>query len=210
MIETRAQFPQREDVSEGLSRDAADKAARATERRTIGRELHQGILQELTVAGFKLKAMQSGEPAASAAAIADFANWLRDRQADLRRYVTSLEQGLDCEIDLARVAADLTAQYGLKLSIDPPLQSSPDISGAIVQILRDVAPLLAGALHARKITIALEGATRPALRIVHDGRRIYDHAAELAALRSSIGRNGASLQIEDANGSDAWILDWAG
>ena len=214
MIEWGAQFPQREDGSERLSRDADDQAARASERRTIGRELHQGILQDLTVAGFRLRALQSAEPAISAAGIADFANWLRDRQADLRRYVTSLEQGLPNATDIDGVAADLMAQYGFKLSFDLQLQAShvaPGVLGAIVEILRDAAPLLAGPLHAGNIEIALErAATEPALRIVHDGERINDHAEELDALRASVGRNGASLRIEATSGLEAWILDWAG
>src|SRR4051812_22401228 len=54
--------------------------ARRGERTRIARQLHAGILQELTVAGFQLKALHDQVPKASRPAVDDLASWLEMRQ----------------------------------------------------------------------------------------------------------------------------------
>jgi signal transduction histidine kinase len=214
MTEIRGQLPETGQASAGDVRPSASER-RSDERRAIGRRLHQGILQDLTVAGLRLKALEDQAAAPTATAIGEFAAWLRERQAELRRYVAALEQGLGdtlVETELARLADALLAQHQCRLSIDRRVRSSifpQDMSDAVVRALGGVLPLLAGDLNARNVAIALDDGAEATLRITHDGGRLQEHATQLTAVRRTVGGNGASLRIEPQQATETLILDWA-
>ena len=214
MTETQGQLPGSGQTSVGDPRPA-ELEARSDERRKIGRRLHQGILQDLTVAGLRLKAIEDQATAPSMAAIAEFAAWLRERQGDLRVYVSSLEQGLGgnaLDAELATLADSLAAQHQCQVSVDGRVQTMVfpmAISEAMVRAIRGILPILADPLGARAITIAPEAGTAATLRITHDGGHLRDHAEPLAAVRQSAGRNGASLHVETRPATETLILDWA-
>src|SRR6185369_2671688 len=119
MTKAKAELPARTGQLPHGTSELADLQVR-TERRGVGKQLHQGILQELTVAGLRLKLLQQSAPEPTATAIAEFAAWLRDRQAELRQVVSELEQGrrADSSDDLAAIAADLRERYGCVMIFD--------------------------------------------------------------------------------------------
>lgn len=187
---------------------------RRAERRGIGRQLHQGILQELTVAGLRLKTLGDTAPDPTAAAIAEFAAWLRDRQAELRQIVTELEQGrpVDSKLDLSAIAAELHERYGCQLSFDPQSrlgQFGPDVWSAMIDTVQGLAQILATGLSARHIEVGTGDLAQPILRIIHDGRSLADRADQLVALRAMVGRRGASLHVDRAGNAERLTLDWA-
>jgi len=61
------------------------------ERRRIAQMLHDGILQDLTVAGLRLGALERSN-GATAAELQALAQWLRERQAVLRDLVSDLSE----------------------------------------------------------------------------------------------------------------------
>lgn len=184
------------------------------ERQRIGRLLHQTILQELTVAGLHLKRLEDAAPEPTAAAIAELSDWLRQRQSELRRVVTELEQGRrgDGAADLAAVAANLRDRYGCDMNVDPHLEPGrfdPQIWSAMIDTVGGVGQILARELSSRRIDLVAAPTGQPSVRLRHDGQGIGDSPAQLAAVRTLVGRNGASLQIERAGASEQLILDWA-
>jgi hypothetical protein len=210
MIDIRVESPPADEASGRTASVPVEQAARSDERRLIGRQLHQGILQELTVAGFRLKAMQSAAPETAAAAIGEFAEWLRARQAELRHYVARLEDGLSDEpIELTAIAAELAA-CDCRVSFDErlrPARFAPQPWEGIIASLDGVTRLLSDSRGADAIDVGLAGDALPVLNINHDGKRPGDHAEALAALRALAGACGASLRIE-ADGHSL-ILAWA-
>lgn len=212
MTEVKAELLARD---ERLRRDTGEDAAPqvAAERQRIGRQLHRTILQDLTVAGLSLKSLQDMAPQ-SAAAIGEFAAWLRTRQSELRRVVAELEQGRrgDSGSDLAAIAADLHDRYGCEVTVDPQLgldRVEPQIWSAMTDTVQGVAQILAEDLSARRIDLAPAGAAQPSLKLSHDGRMLAGTAELLAAVRRVVGRNGASLQIRSHEAIEQLILDWA-
>lgn len=183
------------------------------ERQRIGRLLHHTILQDLTVAGLHLKQLEDAAPEPTASAIRELSRWLRERQSELRRIVTELEQGQrgDGGTNLAAIAADLHDRYGCEVNVDPQLAPSrfePEIWSAMVDIVQGVGRILAGDLSARCIDLVPVGTGQAALRLSHDGQRLADRSAQLAAVRTLVGRKGASLQLQTAGTAEQLTLDW--
>ena len=194
--------------------DAAGSMARAAERRNIGRYLHQGILQELTVAGFRLSAMQKASDGKTAAALADFATWLRDRHAELRHYVGRLEEGNapDISDEFALLVSQLEGSHGCRLLLEPPVPSGdarPGLWLTFLATLRAVAPLLARDSGATVISVLCTDRPHPSLRIAHNGLHPTADSAVLAKVRSAVGHDGATLRIETSDTAETLLLDWA-
>lgn len=214
MTETPGQLPETGQASVASARPTGAEP-RGDERRAIGRRLHQGILQDLTVAGLRLKALEDQAGAPTAAAISEFAVWLRERQAELRRYVGSLEQGLGdnmLESDLASLADTLATRHQCRVSVDrrvAAMMVPQEVAEAMVGAIQGVVPLLVDGLNARGVAITLDETTEATLRITHDGDRLRDHAAHLKSVRQTVGRNGASLRIGPQQDTETLILDWA-
>ena len=181
---------------------------RSAECRRIGRDLHQGILQDLTLAGFRLRTMQTAADGETAAvAIADFASWLRDRQADLRRYVSDLEAGGPAA-DIANLASELEESCGCRVTIHPQIETaSPEIRGRLVATLRGAVPLVAAGTGATRIDIGYESDPLALLRVVHNGRGMTTDKDTLAKLQSAIGDDGATLHIQSA---ETLLIGWVG
>jgi len=200
-------------VPRGISGKDAELRVRV-ERQSIGKQLHQGILQELTIAGLRLKALETAAAEPTASAIVEFSQWLRERQAELRGIVSQLEQGdpPGGGVDLAAIAADLRDRYGCDMSFDPQLQScrfEPDIRSAMTGTVTGVTEVLAGALSAPLINVGLPSAAQPTLRITHDGERLVAHPETLVTVRVMVGRGGASLEIEQQGETETLTIDWA-
>ena len=188
-------------------------AGRADERRRIGHHLHQGILQDLTVAGLRLAAMQKTPMNGLSAEVAQFADWLRDRQADLRRYVGDLETGsMDHDrVSLDDLAAEMIRHGRCTLSVDPniPVSLRAQFVGAVTSALASLVRFLDEQQGATAIDIILERDAPPRLRLSHDGNRIVGDDGAMHAMRPVVGRAGASLSIEAVDGLEVVILDWA-
>jgi signal transduction histidine kinase len=72
------------------STDAAPSAIWVEERREIGRLLHDGILQDLTVLGFELSTLRRDAPPAMQVKLTALSDWVATRQAALRELVSTL------------------------------------------------------------------------------------------------------------------------
>jgi signal transduction histidine kinase len=213
MTEKRAEPLVRGGRTPDVAGGEADQRIRL-ERQSIGKQLHQGILQELTVAGLRLKVLQDAAPPPAADAIAEFSQWLRQRQAELRQVVSRLEQGEAGSNDavLAAIVADLNERYGCAVALGrnvPSGRFEPEIWSAMTGTIADVARLLAQALSASRIGVDLPNPARPTLQMTHDGERLIGHPEQLALLRAIVGRGGASLEIEPQGEGESLTLDWA-
>lgn len=212
MTETKSEQLVRGGPPRGVGGGDADRRIRE-ERQTIGRQLHQGILQELTVAGLRLKVLENTSPP-PAGAIAEFSEWLRERQAELRQLVSRLEQGEPggSETDLTAIVADLHERYGCQVVVGQRLQSrrfEADIWSAMTGTIGDVVQLLARELSANRIDVDLPNSAQPTLRISHDGQRLIGRPEQLAAVRAVVGHSGASLEIEPLGTTEVLIVDWS-
>lgn len=207
----RKDLPSRRRTRSIPSTDTAE-GARA-ERRRIGRELHQGILQDLTVAGFRLKTLEdAAQDDALKTEVNALAAWLRSRQAALRTFVTDLEAGENSggQVGLSAVAEALL-QRGCVLSFD----AAVDVGGfehgideAILRATGELTELLATSLGTRSIAIRGDPRGQPRLHLHHDGPPLRSRPEDLAAVRSIAGRNGASLRIEARPAGEILVLDW--
>jgi len=79
-------------VTDGPAQNASDGPGRA-ERLRVATELHDGILQELTVAGFELKALFDSAGPDAKPAIERARTILREQHRLLRHYVAELRSG---------------------------------------------------------------------------------------------------------------------
>lgn len=213
MTEAKAELLARGGRVRADSGDTAPAGVEA-ERQRIGRQLHQTILQDLTVAGLRLKTLQDAAPQSGGAAIGEFAAWLRARQSELRRMVAELEQGRrgDSGSELATIAADLHDRYGCEVRFDPqlaPNRFEPQIWSAMIETVQGVVQILAEELSARRIDLAPTGMAQPSLTLSHDGRTLAGRAEQLAAVRTVAGRRGAVLQIEAHDAIEQLTLDWS-
>ena len=208
MTDAKTEILAKPGAAGGAGHDA-DPSVRA-ERRAIGKQLHQGILQDLTVAGLRLAVLREGAPEPAATAIAELATWLQERQAELRALVSNLEQGNPGGGDLLVVVAALQQRHGCDLAVDLRLQGGefePGLRAAMLETIGGLGAILAGPLAARRIDVQLAEDLRPILRVLHDGQDLADNAGQLAAARALVGRAGASLRIERA-GREQLTLDW--
>jgi hypothetical protein len=203
------------DVSEKAGQPSAaagdaDVPVRA-ERRDIGKQLHQGILQDLTIAGLRLKVLQDGAPELTATALAEFAAWLRGRQAALRKLVSELEQGRPAGAhDLAAITAIVQQRHGCRLAVEGRLAEGEFDQGlwaTMVETIGGVVTILADPLGARQVDVSRAENSLPILGVLHDGRKLADNTDQLVAIRALVGRGGASLRIEPGT-PERLTLDW--
>jgi len=79
-------------VTDGPAQNASDGPGRA-ERLRVATELHDGILQELTVAGFELKALLDAAGPDAKPAIQRARTIVQEQHRRLRHYVNELRSG---------------------------------------------------------------------------------------------------------------------
>lgn len=187
--------------------------ARRGERTRIARQLHAGILQELTVAGFQLKALHDQVPKGSRPAVDDLASWLEMRQRELRQFVAELEGGNRFRGDLGAIIDDAKTGFGCEVTlvVQPEgAKLNPMFRLAVRTIAAELVQTIAVQLGGRHITAILSLETLPKLNVSHDGASVRTMHLDLDHLRRFIGTNGASIRIDETANGDNFVVDWDG
>lgn len=170
--------------------------------RAIAKSLHDGIMQDLTVAGFRLRALEQTAPDGLRSEIGALAAWLSERQAVLRDFVSALI-GLDPPDDglNAKVGA-LLPRCRVVWEIDPAttIAGSPSLISALL--------LLTGALASfaapQVVWIAKPAANR--LSLTHDGSPLESRSKASAGVRRALDELGATLRIVRRGGVETLTI----
>lgn len=191
-------------------------AACEAERRRLGREMHDGLAQELAALGYVIDALAAG-----ARDIDD-----RVQLEQLRRRVTSLVAETRCSLAglrlgvddglgpaLETLAAGLTEAGGIPIEVDVvdagastgrPSRRTPEIDGELLRIAQEA--LNNAVKHAAATTIRVEGELRgdtAHLTITDDGRGFQGHrhgSHGLAVMQERARLIGATLSLGNAPG----------
>ncbi len=194
------------------SLDEAVEQARVSERSRIARQLHAGILQELTVAGFQLRALHDQVPASAKPAVKDLASWLEVRQAELRQLVAELQGGSPLHGDFTAVIEEADG-LGCKLALSiQPVGARIDSMFRIAArtVLSELARTIAAELGGRRITAQLTLEPLPRLVVAHDGGTLGGPGSDVDRLRRFIGASGAVLSLRTADDVNDIVVDWNG
>lgn len=213
MADTKSEAPPRTRAARRTSRPVG--AAWLHERRRIARALHDGVLQDLTVAGLKLRAIAGGRDETIRPALVELSGWLAERQADLRSLVAELggtqaPATLDAMVEGVRSLA--ARQHACSLTVTQRPGSS-DVDPMLLLpmriVLESAVRLLAGEAAARQVSATIVLDRAPRLLLVHDGQPLRVDAERLAILRRVVGSQGASLRSGARDGRERLVIDWA-
>lgn len=179
----------------------------AAEQRRIATALHNGVLQDLTIAGFRLLALERSAPTALQPDIRALAKWLQERQASLRGFVASLmgETGNSpLELTLTDLSALLPPTTKLvwrdrsAAGSEPPatLRAALNLTAAAILAVRpptyvEVSLVSAGLLH-----------------LAHDGEGLRANAPALTALRRGLRALGLRLRVTRQVDGERLALGW--
>ena len=207
----------RRDLAKSLGKptqslEEAVEQARLGERSRIARHLHAGILQELTVAGFQLRALHKQVPASARPAVDDLASWLEIRQAELRHLVAELQGGSTLHSDFTAVI-DEARELGctLTLSIEPAGAKIDSMFRIAVRaVLSELVRAVATELGGQQITAQLTLQPLPRLVVAHDGAAFGGPGTDIDQLRRFIGAGGAALSLGTPDGPTDIVIDWNG
>lgn len=179
-----------------------DSPSRA-ERLLIADELHSGLLQEFTAAGFEMKVLLDAAGPDAKAAIERARDILQEQQRRLRDYVTELRaepsggRGLSLEEAMERAMAALRRQstgrldwktrpHGVRIPQHEMLQLRLLIAEAVGEVVR---------LHgAAEIMVSVELDRTLSITLTHDGRGPVTAAAAAAALDARLRELGGTCR----------------
>jgi signal transduction histidine kinase len=159
---------------------ASSLAASARERRTIARDLHDGVVQDLSGAGYALGSLQKRVPADAAPAFSEtlekVSNAVRDAVTSVRTLIIDIyPRDLTAEglgVALEDLAGPLRAAgTQVDVTIDLPVEPSPEVAASLYRCARE--GLVNVAKHAGAEHVTLELSERDGmalLSIVDDGR----------------------------------------
>jgi len=194
-------------------------AASARERRTIARDLHDGVVQDLAGAGYALGALSRTLPVDTAPAARSMVNRLsgvlQQSVGSLRTLMVDIyppdltADGLDTALeDLAdklRTGERLDVVVRVELTAEP----SPEVAATVYRCARECVTNIAKHAHAQHVEISLTGDTRYVrLLLVDDGvglpataldRRAEGHFG-LQLLRDAAKDLGGEMNITSSNG----------
>jgi len=155
------------------------------ERRRMARDLHDGLVQEL--AFIHRNALRLNSEEMIAARIRASAN---RALVEARHAIHALSQPVDEPLDvlLAEAVNDVAYRQGRKVDValDPDIQLSPVVQGALVRIACEAVTNACLHADAARIRVELRGGTHPLLRVSDDGQG-FDPA------RARAGRRGFGL-----------------
>lgn len=178
----------------------------AGERRRIAQALHDGILQDLTIAGFRLRSLQRSEGTDVKADLGLFAEWLRGRQALLRDFVSSLvtpSSPVEDALTHMRTVLPETCQL---IWADDQGQSQETGAFRLGAAMLGVARALVRAGSPTIVEIEMSASDR--LRVTHDGRPLRMNTAVAVELRQSLKELGTSLRITQRGDVETVSLAW--
>lgn len=184
--------------------------ARSQERVRLGRDLHDSILQDLTAAGLKLKAIAGCVPDKAKSDFAVVSELLLDQQRRIRMFVESVNlfEHFDQTVlsgALHHCTASLQRQWNcvISLTVNPPdAKISTSISREVVQFISEAT---ANAVrHGEATTIDIEAVRSSRellLRITDNGRGIVSGKAgeqkEPISLSARVTDLGGILSLSD-------------
>lgn len=162
----------------GAARDLL-VAARQDERRTLRRELHDGIGPSLAGVGFGLAAvdnLRASDPAAAGALASRLADDLREQLGEVRRVARSVRTDravFELSVELAELAADF-AGSGVEVSVDAPAAWRVPVAAVRPLYLVAAEAVHNAVRHARATLVEIElredGEGFVALGVRDDGR----------------------------------------
>ena len=193
------------------SLEDAVEDARFAERRRIARQLHGGILQELTVVGLQLRALHAQVPPDNRPAVSELADWLEIRQAELRQLVAELHGESALHGDFTAIVERATAEWGCAVTLDiQPAGAKVDaiFRMAVRTVLAELVRTIAAELGGQHVSAVLTLEPLPALTIRHDGAPPAPPRLDIDRLRRFIGSSGAALRIGTPAGATDMVVDW--
>ena len=156
----------------GAFRKRVAAAAVAEERQRIGRDLHDGLAQELAFIAMQSRALgerQSSAIGDEAVAIADAAE---HALSETRQVIEALADAAPpLNEALSRAAHRLTARSGatLALNVDPRADASPETGAELLKILSEAVSNGVRHGNATSFTVDLRGGETLRLRIADNG-----------------------------------------
>ena len=148
---------------------AADESAEARSRLTLARDLHDGIVQFLAGAAFRLEAMRRAQSSGRdlAPALDDLKQLLMQEQHELRTFITVLRAGPAGEfaqlaVDLKGLADRLARQWGIRCAFEAEASDRPVPARLQLDAHQLIREAVANAVrHAEatsvRISLAIEG-----------------------------------------------------
>jgi signal transduction histidine kinase len=160
----------------GLERYARNTvAAREEERRRIGRDLHDGPLQALMLAGRKLDAIDDRPPAdAGASPVLEARQLIDDTAAEVRRISRALRPSilddlglvpaLRSEADALRRRTDITVQF----ASPPAVSATPEVELLLLRVVQEALHNVEKHAEARLVAVRLSVAGTCVRLVVRD------------------------------------------
>lgn len=175
-------------------------SARVQERVRLARDLHDGVLQDLTAASLKLKSAARRVPNDAEMLLGEVATIMNDQQRRIRRFVEDTRSGDEptrLPDVLAQHVEQLEKQWPceIHLAIDPPdLRLSAGMSGELAQIISEATSNAVRHGAANRIDFALTRCDDMLrLGIVDNGIGIADDPTGELRKPSSLGARVADL-----------------
>jgi hypothetical protein len=160
-------------------------------------------MQDLTVAGFRLRALEQVAPAAMQPEIGALAVWLSERQAELRDFVSDL---IDVEFNSELETQVEALLPGCKVTWERHLAASAAASAALVSALLLLIRATAALGSPQVVRISILAAER--LSVAHDGPPLRTRPAALVSLRREIKKLNASLRVARPSSIEILSVTW--
>jgi signal transduction histidine kinase len=174
--------------------------AAESERRRIGRDVHDRIAQDLAYIVRDARSLQLPEPVVSAAVRA---------LEEARRVIEAAQRDADEPLweSIARSTADVAARAGTQLELDVATDAvvAPDVAEALVRVAREAVINADRHAGATRIRISLANGDGIRLTIVDDGdgfaaEDVGDASFGLTCMRERMESVGGRLTVSSAPG----------
>jgi PAS domain S-box-containing protein len=198
-----------------LDKERVRKAIGA-DRSRIARELHDGVVQTLFAAAFRLQLHADEVPKALRTTIQETTAGIREAINDIQAYVHGLEPSLvtlgGLAASLKQLAVEFESSSGLPVTVELEPNAVAALDGVatdIVQIVREALSNVRRHARARRVALTIrEAAHTTALEVRDDGRGFSPEAAQglgLRNLRTRAGLLGGQLELHSEPGKGSLV-----